>query len=199
MKLGLDNFTLDCAITYVESADLGRRNVMPIYSERLSLLVPDSIEFEGRTEITWSEAAKLPLALLRSNMHERHFVDQAFAAAGCEVQPKVESESILHLMFQVQFTELCTVIPSHFTRMPGLHPGTMALTLVEPEVSKEVGLFWAEAETVMPMASVMVDIATQFNKSGDLRILLGEKREDIETRQAATRELTSALIDAPAE
>ncbi len=176
MKLGLDNFTLDCAITYVESADLGRRSVLPIYTEKLSLLVPDSIEFEDRTEMTWKEAAELPLAMLRSSMHERRFVDQAFAEAGCEVVPKVESESILHLMFQVQFTELCTVIPSHFTRMPGLHPGTKALRLVEPEVSQEVGLFWAEGETVMPMAGVMVEIATSLNKSGDLRSLLGDKQ-----------------------
>ena len=175
MKLGLDNFSLDCAVTYVESADLGRRNVMPIYTEKLSLLVPDSIEFEDRTEITWKEAADLPLAMLRSSMHERRFVDQAFAEAGCEVTPKIESESILHLMFQVQFTELCTVIPAHFTRMPGLHPGTKALRLVDPEVSQEVGLFWAEGETVMPMAGVMVEIATELNKSGDLRSLLGEK------------------------
>ncbi len=175
MKLGLDNFSLDCAITYVESADLGRRNVMPIYTEQLSLLVPDSIEFEDRTEITWREAAGLPLAMLRPSMHERRFVDQAFAEAGSKVVPKIESESILHLMFQVQFTELCTVIPSHFTRMPGLHPGTKALQLVEPEVTQEVGLFWAEGETVMPMAGVMVDIATSLNKSGDLRSLLGEK------------------------
>ncbi|MGI9502898.1 MAG: hypothetical protein ACR2RE_07575, partial [Geminicoccaceae bacterium] len=69
----------------------------------------------------------------------------------------------------------CTIIPSHFTRMPGLHPGTKALRLIEPEVSQEVGLFWAEGETVMPMAGVMVDIATSLNKSGDLRSLLGEK------------------------
>jgi len=172
MKLGLDNFTLDCAMTYLEKADLGRRNVMPVYTEKLSLLVPDTPEFEGRSEISWRDAAELPLAMLRPSMHERRFVDRAFRSAGCEVVPKVESESILHLMFQVQFTELCTIIPSHFTRMPGLHAGTMALPLVSPEVSQEVGLFWAEGETVMPMASVMVSIAKAFNKSGELRRLL---------------------------
>lgn len=175
MKLGLDNFTLDCAVTYLEQADLGRRNFMPIYTERLSLLVPDTGEFEDKTEITWKDAAALPLAMLRPSMHERRFVDDAFKQAGCAVVPKIESESILHLMFQVQFTELCTVIPSHFTRMPGLHPGTRALPLVEPEVSQEVGLFWAESEIVMPLANLMVAIAKQFNKSGDLRRLLGDE------------------------
>ena len=63
--------------------------------------------------------ADLPLALLRQSMYERSVIDQTFTAAGKSVVPKIESESILHLMFQTQFTELCTVIPSHYTRMPG--------------------------------------------------------------------------------
>lgn len=174
MKLGLDNFSLDVAITYMDDADLGRRNVLPILTERMSLLVPDMPEFEGRTQISWQEAASLPLALLRPSMHERRFVDQAFARSGVQAVPKVESESILHLMFQVQFTELCTIIPSHFTRMPGLHPGTKALDLVDPILSQDVGLFWAEGETMMPMASVIVAIVKNLNKTGELRLRLGE-------------------------
>ena len=82
MKLGLDNFTLDCAMTYLEKADLGRRNFMPIYTERLSLLVPDTQEYDHMTEISWKEAAGLPLAMLRPSMHERRFVDAALKKAG---------------------------------------------------------------------------------------------------------------------
>lgn len=174
MKLGLDNFNLDCALTYIDQADLGRRNVLPIYSEKLSLLVPDTAQFEGRTQITWKEASTLPLAMLRPSMHERRFVDSIFERVGVEVDPKVESESILHLMFQVQCTELSTIIPAHFKRMPGLHAGTKALDLVEPVMSQEVGLFWAEGEIIMPMASALVAIVRNLNKSGELRRLLGD-------------------------
>ena len=42
MKLGLNNFALDVALTYLDKADLGRKNTLPIYTEQLSLLVPDS-------------------------------------------------------------------------------------------------------------------------------------------------------------
>ena len=41
MKLGLNNFALDVALTYLDKADLGRKNTLPIYTEQLSLLVPD--------------------------------------------------------------------------------------------------------------------------------------------------------------
>lgn len=169
MKLGLNNFALDVALTYLDKADLGRKNTLPIYTEKLSLLVPDSPEYKKRKTITWREASELPLAMLRPSMHERRFVDQVFKSVGCAPVAKVESESILHLMFQAQFTELCTIIPSHFAHLPGLFKNTRALSLVEPVVSQEVGLFWAEGEIVLPMANAFVSILKSFNKSGELQ------------------------------
>jgi len=169
MKIGLNNFSLDVALTYLDKADLGRKNTLPIYTEQLSLLVPDIPMFKSHKTITWREAANLPLAMLRPSMHERRFVDQVFKSVGCAPVARVESESILHLMFQVQFTELCTIIPSHFLHAPGLHRGTRALPLVDPIVSQEVGLFWAEGEIVLPMASAFVSIVQKLNKSGELR------------------------------
>jgi DNA-binding transcriptional LysR family regulator len=174
MKAGLDNFSLDAAITYLDNAELGRRHKVSIFTERLSLLVPDNAEFAGRTSITWKEAAKFPLGLLAPTMHERRRIDKAFAKVGVTPDPLIQCESIMHLMFQVQYTELCTIIPEHFTRMPGLHTGTKALTLVDPIVSEDVGLFWAESETMMPMAAAMVSIALELNKSGALRASLGD-------------------------
>jgi DNA-binding transcriptional LysR family regulator len=169
MKLGLNNFALDVGLTYLDKADLGRKNTLQIYTEQLSLLVPDRPEFQKHKVITWREAAQLPLAMLRPSMHERRFVDRVFAGVGCAPVARVESESILHLMFQVQFTDLCTIIPSHFAHGPGLHRGTRALPLVDPVVSQEVGLFWAEGEIVLPMANAFVSIVQKLNKSGELR------------------------------
>jgi DNA-binding transcriptional LysR family regulator len=33
MKTGLNNFSIDVALTYLDKADLGRRNTLPIYAE----------------------------------------------------------------------------------------------------------------------------------------------------------------------
>jgi DNA-binding transcriptional LysR family regulator len=172
MKTGLNNFSLDVAFTYLDEADLGRRNTVAMCTETLCLLVPDSAAFKDRTSITWKDAADLPLAMLSTTTHERRFVDQVFARLGCQPSPRIESESILHLMFQVQFTELCTIIPAHFRHMPGLHQGTRALDLVDPVVTQEVGVFWAEAETRMPMANALVSIIEGLNRTGELQALL---------------------------
>lgn len=174
MKLGLSNFSLDVAVTYLDDETLGRLNKLPIYVETLSLLVPDTEEFKDRTSITWREAAELPLAMLRPSMHERQFVDETFRSIGCEPNVSVESESIVHLMFQPQYSSLATIIPGHFTRMPGLHEGTKALELIEPAASQVVGLIWADGDPVMPMASAMVSTVKDLKQSGELEKHLGE-------------------------
>ena len=48
------------------------------------------------------------------------------------------------------------------------------LGLIEPSVSQEVGLFWAEGETMMPMAHALVGVVKALNKSGALKAQLGE-------------------------
>lgn len=184
MTLGLSNFSLDAAVSYLNDDALSHLNKMPIYVERLSLLVPDIDKFKDRTSISWREAAELPLAMLRPSMHERKFVDEVFRKIGCKPIAKVESESIVHLMFQPQYSDLATIIPGHFTRMPGLHPGTRALDLVDPVVSQEVGLIWADGNPVMPMASAMVETVKNLKKSGELETYLG-KYSVVEPRRAS--------------
>ena len=174
MKIGLNQFSLDVGLTYLDQEDLGRLNTLPLFEERLKLLVPDNEAFEGRDAITWEEASKLPLAMLRPSMRERQFVDQVFQEIGHKPQPLIESESILHLMFQVQFAQLVTIVPGHFEKMPGLHHGTKMLELTSPTVSQDVGLVWAEGELMMPMIGALVDLITDLQKSGELKQMLGD-------------------------
>jgi hypothetical protein len=94
-------------------------------------------------------------------------------------------------MFQAQFTDLCTIIPSHFAHAPGLHHGTRALPLVEPIVSQDVGLFWAEGEIVLPMANAFVSIVQELNKSGKLRRHLAGDKVDFEP-EITTKKLKRA-------
>jgi DNA-binding transcriptional LysR family regulator len=169
MTLGLQNFTFDIALTHVEKSELGRKNVLPIFKEKLSLLVPDCPTFEGRKTIAWKDAARLPLALLGAQMQERRFIDRIFKKAGTVPVARVESESILHLMFHTQFTELCTIIPSHFAFTPGLYPRTRALPLVDPIVIRDVALVWPECDTALPLTKAFLSTIDELKKYGELR------------------------------
>lgn len=174
-KLGLNNFSLDVGITYLNQEELAGLSMMPIYDERLCLLVPDTEKYRHLSVVTWQEAAELPLALLDKSMHERRIVDDAFATAGVTPNPRVTaSDSILNLMFHVMYADSVTVIPKHFLRMPGKFPGVRAVDLIEPEISQEVGLVWSPSEPIMPMASVMISIVKELKRSGEIKQRLGD-------------------------
>ncbi len=173
LQTGLDNFSIDCGITYMDqAAEMPWCDSVPIFEETWSLLVPDSFEFEEIDEISWEQAGDLPLALLRPSMYERAIAEEIFAQAGKNVTPKIESESILHLMFQTQFTELCTIIPSHYTRMPGLHSGTKALLLKDPIIRKGIGLFWLKTETVIPITKIAEEVGQSLAENNELQKFL---------------------------
>ena len=174
-KQGLKNFSLDVGITYLQQGELGGLKSMPIYDERLSLLVPDTKEYRKLSAVTWKDAADLPLCLLDKSMHERKIIDDAFAKAGEEPAPCVTvSDSILNLIFHVMFAGLVTVIPKHFVHMPGQFPGARAVDLIEPELRPVVGLAWSPSEPSMPMPHAMISIVKELKNSGEF-----EKRSGV--------------------
>lgn len=173
-RLGLNSFALDVGITYIDEESLSDVNSLPIYKESLSLLVPEESEWATRDTITWKEASELPLCLLDPSMHERRIIDEAFAEVGCEPNATVTaSDSILNLIFHVMFANLVTIVPSHFARLPGSLPGTKAIELVDPKISREVGLVWSPNEPMMPMAKMMIAIVKELQASGEMERRLG--------------------------
>ncbi|PPR78022.1 MAG: Hydrogen peroxide-inducible genes activator [Alphaproteobacteria bacterium MarineAlpha3_Bin5] len=176
-KLGLSSFDLDVGISYIQEGQLDSLNSIPLYLERLSLLVPDTKEYAEKNQITWKEAAELPLCLLDPSMYERQVIDEAFRRIKKLPKPRViASDSIFNLIFHVMHAGSVTIIPHHFMRTLGKFPGVKALDLVDPVVNQQVGLLWSPTEPIMPMANVLISIVKEFKKSGELENWLGDHR-----------------------
>ena len=174
-KLGLSSFDLDVGISYIKEGQLDKLNSIPLYLEKLSLLVPDTEEYAEKKQISWKEAADLPLCLLDQSMYERQVIDEAFNQVNKLPKPRViASDSIFNLIFHVMHAGSVTIIPHHFMRTLGKFPGVKALDLVEPVINQQVGLFWSPTEPIMPMANVMISIVKEFKKSGELENWLGD-------------------------
>jgi len=174
-RMGLTNFSLDVGVTYINEESLDDLNSLPVYTESLSLLVPDDSVWAKKTNITWKEAASLPLCLLDKGMHERRIVDETFAEVGCTPDVVVMADSILNLIFHVMSAGLVTIVPSHFAKVPGSLPGTRAIELLTPKISREVGLIWSPNEPMMPMAKMMVGIAQELQSTAELEQRIGRE------------------------
>ncbi|WP_336491638.1 LysR family transcriptional regulator [Methylobacterium nigriterrae] len=171
-KVELNQSSLDVVLTHLDTIEFEHCKTLKVCTEELSLLVPDVPELAGRASITWREAAEMPLALLHSAQDERRFVDSVFASLGCHPVARAEADSIIHLMLQVQFGGLCTIVPAHFTRVPGLPRGTKVLQLIDPVVSRQVDLLWAEGEAMTPLINLLVSAVKDLNEHGGLEAVL---------------------------
>jgi DNA-binding transcriptional LysR family regulator len=167
LRVKLTNFDLDVGITYIDQKQPVPLVSLPLYKEHLSLLVPDKGRFRTAAEITWSEAAELPLCLLSSNMHERTIIDSAFASVGKAPTPQIESDSIVNLAFHTMTDGGVTIVPSHFDLVIGAFPGTRIVRLVQPEVVREVGLIWVDGDPMLPMAKAMLGLLKSLTSGGE--------------------------------
>jgi DNA-binding transcriptional LysR family regulator len=128
------------------------------------LLTPARAPFDHLQEVSWREAAKLPLCLLTRNMQNRRIIDRLFVAGGAGA-PKVavETDSVLTLVAHVRSGEWSSVFPHTFLGLLGRNDATFGglrvVPLVEPKAEQAVGLVVSERDPLSPLARALVDVA----------------------------------------
>ncbi|MFA6022129.1 MAG: LysR substrate-binding domain-containing protein, partial [Rhodospirillales bacterium] len=111
IQRGLDNFELDAGITYLDNEPLTGVRMQPLYSERYFLLTQKQAAQHERSDITWAEAAHLPLCLLTPDMQNRRIADAAFLMAGHKVSPAVETNSLINIFTAVRHGPWSSIVP----------------------------------------------------------------------------------------
>jgi DNA-binding transcriptional LysR family regulator len=110
-------FELDAAITYLEDEPLERVRALPIATDRHVLVLPEGSPLAEVENVTWAQAATLPLCLHRPDMQNRCIIDNVFTSRS--------------LMYWLQGLRGVRVVP-----------------LVEPEITKTVGLVIADRDPI---------------------------------------------------
>lgn len=160
IQRGLDNFELDAGITYLDNEPLTGVRMQPLYSERYFLLTQRSTFPKERVDVSWAEAASLPLCLLPPHMQNRRIANSAFHMAGCEVVPQVETDSMINLYTAVRHGPWSSIVPSQLLALMPLTPDLIAFPLVGPDVTYVVGIVYADRSPVVPAAKALAAVAT---------------------------------------
>lgn len=107
----------------------------------------------------WSDAARLPLALLAPEMHNRAIVNGLFAALGLRVRPLFETNSVLALLTAVQAAPsgaLAAVLPGALVSTVAGQPGLTAHPLVEPDATTPLGfMVMADARRTLALQAAL--------------------------------------------
>jgi len=155
---GIEDFTLDAGITYLDDKGVSGFKTIPLYDEHYVLLVPPALAPRDSGTVTWQEAAEIPLCLLTSNMMNRTIIDEIFASVGCAPEPVMETNAFVAALAQLANGTLATIAPELLAETLPIAEGAVQLRLENPDVSKSIGLVMAEREPQPPALGAFADV-----------------------------------------
>lgn len=155
IEIRLDDFSLDAGIIYYEDAD--PNTTVKLYEERYVLIAPDSFELAlgPERQVTWSEAARLPLCLLTPNMRNRQFIDEVFAEISATPTVVMEATGFTAVLAQVASGNAATIAPVGVAETFLALPSTVQFDLIEPHVTHMIGLSIKDQSPVLPMVEAL--------------------------------------------
>lgn len=156
IRRGLEDFSLDAGVTYLDAPAPTAAGGEPLYEERYVLLAPPALAPRAEGTATWAEAAALPLCLLTRNMRNRRVLDEIFeAATGRPPEPVMETNGFTAALTQVATGAAATIAPVMLADALPVAPAAR-LRLVEPEAATPIGLVTNERDPTPPAVKALL-------------------------------------------
>ena len=159
IERGLHDFELELGVTYLHSEPLNGVRTLVLYEEHYVLLTGAEGPLAGCDEVTWAEAAQLPLCLLTGDMQNRRILDSIFHEAGAEPRPTVETNSISTMFAHVRDGHWSSVMAHAWLHVFDVPAGMRVIPLVAPTTTSTVGLVWPDRDPESILARALLDIA----------------------------------------
>jgi DNA-binding transcriptional LysR family regulator len=168
IQRGLDDFTIDVGITYLDNEPLSRVRAVPLYRERYVLVTRKSSGIADSPSISWAKAATLPLCLLTPAMQNRRILDAQFLAAGATANAVIETNSLVTLWSHIRYGHWSTIVPQTFLLLLEQQGELISMPLVEPEAVHSIGLVASDREPLAPLPRALLDFAQTIDLSAEI-------------------------------
>lgn len=155
----LDNLEAEAGITYLDNEPVGRVVEIPLYRERYHLITAVDGPFSERQSVTWEEAATLPLCLLTPDMQNRRIIDRIFKEVGVDVDPILESNSLVALATHLKTGLWSTILPKIVVEPLDFPANLKTIPIVAPEMSTLIGLVVASRDPQPPLTAALISEA----------------------------------------
>ncbi|QNH76873.1 LysR family transcriptional regulator [Pseudomonas protegens] len=107
----IGNNQLDLGVCYLDHVNPHYLDFFEIGETRVGLLYDTRhFHFKG-TEMSWEDAAELPLGMLSTGMHYRKSIDLSFRSRGLNPTPILESDSTYQLFQAIHEGFCCSIMP----------------------------------------------------------------------------------------
>lgn len=155
----LDDGTFDAGLTYQDGIDQDVTQVQVLYDESYVLLAPANMVPGDQVNITWKQAADLPLSLLEPRMQNRRILDRMFADLGLKPRIIAETNGFTASMVMAREGLAATVVPAVLADALGDFDGTVVLPLCEPQLAKAICLATPDRQKTLPIVRALWHVA----------------------------------------
>jgi DNA-binding transcriptional LysR family regulator len=163
IQRGLDDFSLDAGLTYLDNEPLSGVKTLPLYQERYFLFTGAGGPPAERPSIRWDQVGDFELCLLTPDMQNRRILDARFRAAGVTVRAGVETNSVLTLWAHVRSGRWASILPQSFLYLLGEPEGVRAIPFEGGAPGHTIGLVVPDREPLTPSARELFTVAGEVN------------------------------------
>lgn len=154
LQQGMEDARYDAALSYSDGIASGLLRAEPLYQERYVLLVPAPFA-TGHSEITWTEAAALPLILLEPEMQNRRILDEIFEEVGAQPTVVAETDGFTAAIAMSAEGLGATVLPEVLVGKLGAFEGAELLPLTAPIIERSVCLLTPRRAQAIPVVDAL--------------------------------------------
>ncbi|HXW97476.1 MAG TPA: LysR family transcriptional regulator [Gemmatimonadales bacterium] len=163
IQRGLDEFSLDAGLTYLDNEPLTGVRTVPLYRERYYLFTASNGPLGERATVSWGELGNLTLCLLTPDMQNRRIINSNLAAVGISPHVAIETNSVLTLWAQVHSGGWSSILPQPFLHLLGEPEGLRAIPLIDDPTHYTIGLAIPDREPVTPSARELFKLVGELN------------------------------------
>lgn len=145
------SFELDAGITYIDNEPLDHVRMYPMSREEYVLVTPADSPAAGLREVTWRDAAALPLCLLQRDMQNRRIIETVFESIDAKPNARIETNSMMSTYCYLRSGYWSSILPRSFVEWLAPPPGLHIARIVEPTIVKTVGLVIADRDPIPPL------------------------------------------------
>jgi DNA-binding transcriptional LysR family regulator len=152
-------YMIDVAITYVDEEVRSYSRTHVLYAESYALLIRQGALCTGRKDISWEEAAQLPLCLLAPEMQHRGSLPAGLFGHVTASLPHIETNSISALYSQVRSGAWSSVLPRSLASIADDSSEFEMIALPKSGKPAHVGVIIPDRELSLPLAEAFFQIA----------------------------------------
>ncbi|MGE2835818.1 LysR family transcriptional regulator [Mycobacterium sp. SMC-4] len=151
----LADFEIDAGLTYLDDeAPPGCRQTA-LYRERYVLLAPESNPVMTHSEVSWGQAATLPLCALTSEMRNRRIINAHMAAAAVDFTPVVEADTVGAIFAHLTGGGFATIASHAWLHAFGVPAGMAVRPMTDNRDGPTVGVITLAREPESPVSAAV--------------------------------------------